>query len=354
MKLIHEYNDRVFQGFRILAKEANRKDYQLKTRTKDNDKEQEKIRNKEKTKEIVKERTKIANIEQGIQQDSQEMIPDLVTQPDNMQVNLIIEESIQEEGSWIGITTMEQWTDLLQEKINLKTERGFYIRGITQKKCIITLPSLENLNNENKKILEEWFVEIRDSNHRELVHPRLAWIHCKGLPISAWNQGNLQAIFQDWGQVVSAPFVPLICNMYQKEMVAIYTLKVLEIDETIKVWIQGKGYWLRIKKSHSFFENREGSSIRSQEQGIGIHSTRDNSQAEVQVDKDYNSESTFPNNQVSGAGVTFIDNDCPSETLELVELGDGLKILGSMKKWNSRETIQEISDETQQTGNNVV
>lgn len=36
--------------------------------------------------------------------------PDLVIQPENRQINLIIEENIQEEAtrSWIGITDMEQ------------------------------------------------------------------------------------------------------------------------------------------------------------------------------------------------------------------------------------------------------
>lgn len=110
---------------------------------------------------------------------------------------------------------------------------------------------------ENKEMLEEWFTEIRVWDHRELIQPRLAWIYCEGLPLSAWNEGNLLAIFHEGGQVASAPNVPMICNMYQKKMVAIYTYNVLEIDETIKVWIQGKGYWLRIKEAHSFFENKE-------------------------------------------------------------------------------------------------
>lgn len=134
--------------------------------------------------------------------------------PANRQINLIIEDNIQEEGtrSWIGITGLEQWGRYTTGE----NKPQDLIRGITQKKFIITLESKGDLNSKNKEMLEEWFTEIKVWDHRELVQPRLAWIHCQGLPLSAWNEGNLQAIVQQWGQIASAPTLPMICNLYQK------------------------------------------------------------------------------------------------------------------------------------------
>lgn len=87
-----------------------------------------------------------------------------------------------------------------------------------------------------------------------MIQARLAWVHCEGLSISVWNETNLNLIFQDWGNVISTSHVPLICNMYQKKMVAINTYKVLPIDDIVKIIIHGKNYWLRIKKSLTCFD----------------------------------------------------------------------------------------------------
>lgn len=42
--------------------------------------------------------------------------------------------------------------------------------------------------------------------------------------------------------------------MYQTKMIAIHTFKVLPIEETIKIILEGIGYWVKIKESTTFFE----------------------------------------------------------------------------------------------------
>lgn len=80
-------------------------------------------------------------------------------------------------------------------------------------------------------------------------------------------------------------------------MVAIYTYKVLEIDETIKVWIHGKGYWLRIKEKHSFFENKVAHIGSSKEQEIGSQSMHEPVQSEDDVQEESITPSVSPNKQ---------------------------------------------------------
>lgn len=94
-------------------------------------------------------------------------------------------------------------------------------------------------------------------NHSDLVQPRLAWVFCEGLPLSAWNKQNWERILGDWGTILSGTKRVLSYNMYQMAKLCIETHKVLDIDKTINVHIENKGFWVRTKESNFCFDGRK-------------------------------------------------------------------------------------------------
>lgn len=133
---------------------------------------------------------------------------------------------------------------------------GIKIRGISNHKFIITFHSEQDMQLQN--YLYEWFKEIKTCNNRELIQPRLAWIHFDGFPISVWSRESWNKIVGEWGTIISN------CNglnhsqMFQKNMVCIETRKVHDIDETIKILIGTEVYWIRIKEAKACFSKAEG------------------------------------------------------------------------------------------------
>lgn len=118
----------------------------------------------------------------------------------------------------------------------------------------------------------------------------------------------MEVIFQEWGQIASATHVPLICNTYQKKLVTIYTYKVLEIDETIKTRIQGKGYWPRIKESHSFFENKGSRRDDIHSQNLQKHKSGSSSKSLGNTQEEYRSPISSPGKEKSVEDIVNIDN----------------------------------------------
>lgn len=253
--IIKDRDDNIFLGYRILLKLTKRKvSPDLSTK-----KKQGFLRKREEGIKIGgelerKDKDDIYNLKKS----ELEQRSSLIEQPKHRQRILQVEEKSKEESlrSVIGITNKDQWAYELQEKIRLAGYTWIWVRGISHRKFVITYPSIDEKIDMGENFLKDWFLEVKQWNHLDLIRPRLAWVHCEGLPISAWNEENLSMITEEWGQLVSSSHIPLICNMYQKKMICISTSKVLQIDETVKVVIQNVGYWIRLKEAHTCFDSR--------------------------------------------------------------------------------------------------
>lgn len=175
-ELIYELDNTIFMGHRIHLKftQSGNKNYQQKAKSENIDRRNE---HKETDARTIKE-------------------TELVDQPKFRIIKLLVDNIFGEEAtrSLVGITETEQWPDILQEKITLSGLRGITIRGITNSTFIITFLNSAEMHNTYKKILSHWFKEIKNWNHDDLVQPRIAWLHCEGLPLSVWNEDNLKIL----------------------------------------------------------------------------------------------------------------------------------------------------------------
>lgn len=79
--------------------------------------------------------------------------------------------------------------------------------------------------------------------------PRIAWINCDGLPISAWNKDTWSEMVGDWGYLLTESIKPTVNGMFQNLRLCISTQQVKKMDETIKVVVDGLGYWVRMKEA---------------------------------------------------------------------------------------------------------
>lgn len=109
----------------------------------------------------------------------------------------------------------------------------------------------------NFDFLEEWFSVIRKCTLADLILPRIVWLHCDGLPSSAWTKDNWVKIIGDWGYIISEPSNKTRCGMLQKLKICIQTHKTLNISETLKVVIDGLSYWVVIKESKVEFDAQD-------------------------------------------------------------------------------------------------
>lgn len=103
----------------------------------------------------------------------------------------------------------------------------------------------------------EFFTLIRRATHSDLILPRVAWLDCDGLPISAWNCNTWRNIIGDWGCLITECKKPLLNGMFFKLRIYIATRKV-KIKETLKVLIEGKGFWVTIRESTQPNEGMQG------------------------------------------------------------------------------------------------
>ncbi|KAK1397381.1 hypothetical protein POM88_007244 [Heracleum sosnowskyi] len=174
-----------------------------------------------------------------------------------MTIHLEISDNFKrdKDRSLIGKTDQDEWADILQEKIRLSGFEGVQVRGISHDKFILTF--LLPVDKQNIGWLHKWFKEIKDFNNHDLVQPRLAWIHCDGLPISTWTRASWEKIIGDWGTLISDCNRVTPCNMFQKNMVCIETERVLHIEETFKVQIGEEGFWVKVKETKFCFDKRE-------------------------------------------------------------------------------------------------
>lgn len=220
----------------------------------------------------------------------------LVKQPTHRTVKLFETDETSEEllVSIIGITKEDQWADVLQENITLNTFIPTRVVGISHRKFLITFPTLENKEELPLEALQSWFTEFLEASHGELIPPRLAWLHCEGLPLTMWNLENWEKILGDWGQILTRNFKIFKCGMIQGPMICIQTYQVRDIEETIKVLIKDKGYWIKIRESKLCFKEEEISTLTKPTSVQDNNNMEtDNQHANTEDDSDWISEETL-------------------------------------------------------------
>lgn len=175
----------------------------------------------------------------------------IVEQPLFRTINGTIDEDFKEtlSRSLIGVTAGIEWADSLQERIVLQGYNFISVRGISHKVFLLVFDAEVFASNTNIEFLYEFFSSVHKATHADLIVPRIAWLECDGLPISAWNKTTWSNIIGDWGYLLSENRKPLKNSMYTKLRICIATSKVDKIKETVKVQIEGKGFWVCIKES---------------------------------------------------------------------------------------------------------
>lgn len=172
----------------------------------------------------------------------------LVQQSSHRTISLDLPIDVAQEinRSLIGITIHDQCADILQEIFFLSTMIPTKLLGISHKKFLLTFHTTED-KNAVFTMLKDWFLEVRQVSHLDLIPPRLAWLNCAGLPFSLWNLENWNKILGDWGYVITRNFKNLKCGMLQTPRICIQTNQVRDIEETIKIVVENKTYWIKIK-----------------------------------------------------------------------------------------------------------
>lgn len=183
----------------------------------------------------------------------------VIDQPLHRTLTLEPEEHSQQQldRSLIRVTAEDQWGDILQEKINLSGYIHAKLLGISHRKFLITFPTEQDKDEISMQFLNQWFKEIKPVSHIDLTPSRIAWVYCDGLPFTAWNLSNWEKIFGDWGYVLTRKFLPLSCGMIQSPRICIQTYQVRDIEETLKVIINGKPCWVKIRESKICFDTKE-------------------------------------------------------------------------------------------------
>lgn len=156
--------------------------------------------------------------------------------------------------SLVGSTKGSVQPDMLHAKI---LDRGFTfltIRGLADKKFLISFISHDDKELDTSGI-SDLFLDIKVVEDCDLIVPRTTWIICDGLPLSVWNKETWELILADWGSLVTDFSDMSELATMTNGRVCIETHKVIPIDETIKVVINGLGYWVRIKETNLVFPN---------------------------------------------------------------------------------------------------
>lgn len=216
-----------------------------------------------------------------------------VPQPSHRTISLDLKEDKTQELNWslIGLSKEEHWADALQDKITLKTQIPIKIIGITQRKFLITFMSEEDKQDFNS-LLDEWFVETWQVTQLDLVPPRLAWVYCDGLPFSMWNAENWNKILGDWGRVVNKNFCQFKCGMLQNSRICVETFQVIDIEETLKVIIGNKGYWVKIKESNICYEIEQMQLQYLAQRDEGLRELNSVMSSDIESEEDINEDTT--------------------------------------------------------------
>lgn len=113
----------------------------------------------------------------------------IVTQPSFRMVhakkNEIFEDGVGR--SIIGITEFSDWADMVQEQLHVNGI-NVVVRGISHTKFLLTFIEKEDKENWANLELHQFFKDIKEVSHLDLIVPRIAWVWCEGLPIIAWNR----------------------------------------------------------------------------------------------------------------------------------------------------------------------
>uniref|UniRef100_A0A164ZZN2 RRM domain-containing protein n=1 Tax=Daucus carota subsp. sativus TaxID=79200 RepID=A0A164ZZN2_DAUCS len=191
----------------------------------------------------------------------------LVEQPSFRTVKGVISPDKQSmlDRSMIGFTKEVIQEDMLQEKILARGYNFIKVSGLTHNEFLIS-PVAEEDKEMDLSGLNDLFEKFKKVEDSDLVVPRVAWILCDGLPLSVWNKTTLEAVLGDWGTLVSEFSDSLDFSNVHNGAICISTWKVLPIEETLKVMVNGLGFWVKIREMRD--SNRSFSNSKSQEDGL--------------------------------------------------------------------------------------
>lgn len=144
-----------------------------------------------------------------------------------------------------------KWAYVLQERLKALDFYAIQVRGISHRKILLTFEDREDVDNINTQELLKIFSCVKQPSYIDLVIPRVTWIWCDGLPIIAWNKETWKSILGNWGYLLTEQVRPLQNAMFQGLRLCISTNKVEKIDETLKVLIEDKRFWIKIKEIDS-------------------------------------------------------------------------------------------------------
>ncbi|GKC85157.1 RNA-directed DNA polymerase, eukaryota, partial [Tanacetum coccineum] len=98
-----------------------------------------------------------------------------------------------------------------------------------------------------------WFNELIQATNSFENDERIVWISIEGLPIRAWTPNTFSKIASLWGEYVEWEDADL--KSFSCKHLCLKTKMNVIINESQKVIIQGKVYWIRVKELDAWFPN---------------------------------------------------------------------------------------------------
>nr|GEV19578.1 Ty3/gypsy retrotransposon protein [Tanacetum cinerariifolium] len=105
----------------------------------------------------------------------------------------------------------------------------------------------------NHSGIGSWFTELIQATSSFENDESIVWISIEGLPIKAWSPNTFRKIASLWGEYVEWEDDDLK-SLSCKHLFLKTNMKVI-INESQKVIIQGKVYWIRVKELDAWFPN---------------------------------------------------------------------------------------------------
>ncbi|GJY86913.1 RNA-directed DNA polymerase, eukaryota [Tanacetum coccineum] len=164
---------------------------------------------------------------------------------------LVLDDSCLNEGDFSN-SLMGQVKDassipnlyIILSKEGFHDTKFFYLGGLWVLVSFDSRITLEKFRNHVG--IGSWLSSIKPACNLFVADERIIWVSIEGLPLNAWTFNTFSKIAAKWGKLVVWED-PKECQLSRKH-ICINTKVDVIINESFKIIIKGKVYWIRVKE----------------------------------------------------------------------------------------------------------
>ncbi|GKA71345.1 hypothetical protein Tco_0777484, partial [Tanacetum coccineum] len=115
--------------------------------------------------------------------------------------------------------------------------------------------------------VRSWFSTIKQADNSFVNDERIVWVSVEGLPIKAWTPNSFRKIVSCWGELVD--WEESEHNSLSCKHLCLKTKMNVIINDTRKIIVQGKVFWIRVKELDAWvpdFEEDNSDDLSSDEE----------------------------------------------------------------------------------------